>query len=342
MHLVTGGAGYFGEILVSHLLKRGLQVRVLDLNPLEGDMEGKVELLQGDIRDPHIVRRACQGVTHIHHNVAQVPLAKNRHLFESVNREGTRILLENALAANVEKVVYTSSSAIYGIPKTNPVTENTAPSPAEAYGQAKLEGENLCRQFIKQGLAVSIIRPRTILGHGRLGIFQILFEWIYQGGKVPILGKGDNLYQFIHADDLADACIRAALAPGNQDFNIGTDRFGSMYDSLIGLIQHAGTASRIRPLPRVLMEKLMKISSAFGLSPLGPYHALMYGRSLYFDSHKATQELGWSPRYSNIEMLCESYDWYCQHREEILARHHTSPHRSAIKQGILKLIQYLP
>ncbi|MEJ7743382.1 MAG: NAD-dependent epimerase/dehydratase family protein [Nocardioidaceae bacterium] len=89
-------------------------------------------------------------------------------------------------------MVYTSSSAVFGIPKSNPVFPDTPPTPVEAYGQAKFEGELLCRAAVSRGLDVSIVRPRTILGLGRLGIFGILFDWIADGAAVPVLGKGDN------------------------------------------------------------------------------------------------------------------------------------------------------
>jgi hypothetical protein len=84
----------------------------------------------------------------------------------------------------------------------------------------------------------------------------------------------------------------------------------------------------------------MNWTSALGLSPLGPYHALMYGRSLYFDVTRTQEELGWNSRWSNIEMICESYDWYLAHKDEI-ARGGGSPHRSAVSQGILGLVKYL-
>src|SRR4030095_10518627 len=122
------------------------------------------------------------------------------------------------------KVIYVSSSAVFGAPKSNPVTEETPPSPGEAYGRAKLEGETLCRYYANRGLDVTIIRPRTIMGHGRLGIFQILFEWIRGGYNIPVLGRGDNRYQFVHADDLADACLLSAERKGPSVYNCGTDR----------------------------------------------------------------------------------------------------------------------
>jgi dTDP-D-glucose 4,6-dehydratase len=85
----------------------------------------------------------------------------------------------------------------------------------------------------------------------------------------------------------------------------------------------------------------MKLTSALGLSPLGPYHALMYGRSLYFDITKAQQELGWQPRWSNDEMFVQSYEWYLRNREAILRAHGASHHRSAVRQGILSLVKHL-
>ena len=86
---------------------------------------------------------------------------------------------------------------------------------------------------------------------------------------------------------------------------------------------------------------LMQITSALGLSPLGAYHALMYGRSLYFDIRKAQRELRWQPRFSTDEMFAQSYDWYLANRENILNAHHASPHRSPVKQGILSLVKHL-
>lgn len=336
--LVTGGAGYFGEILVRKLAASGRRVRVLDLNRPEGYPDS-VETVVADIRDRAAVREACADVACVYHNVAQVPLAKDRDLFWSVNRDGTENLLAAAQAAGTRKVIYTSSSAVFGVPESNPVTEQTAPRPREAYGRAKLEGEVLCRQYAAGGLDVTIIRPRTIVGHGRLGIFQILFEWVRQGDNVPVFGRGDNVYQFVHSDDLADACLAAALREGPAVYNIGAEKFGTMRDTLEGLIRHAGTGSRVKSVPMGLFTLLMDVSSALGLSPLGPYHSLMYGRSLYFDIGKAKSELGWQPRYSNVEMICESYDWYLQNRDRILSQTGASAHRSAVRQGALRLLR---
>ena len=336
LHVVTGGSGYFGNLLVARLLERGDQVRVFDILDAD-DRPAEVEFIQGDIRDKRAVADAVAGADAVLHNVAMVPLAKDKDAFWSVNSNGTLNLLEACRSNNVKKVVYTSSSAVFGIPEQLPVDEYVTPRPAEAYGKAKLAGEEMCWRFADEGLDVSIIRPRTIMGHGRLGIMQILFDWIREGRNVPVFDGGHNKYQFVHADDLAEACILAAERPGPRAYNIGANRFGTMRETLQALVNHAQTGSRVKSVPSAPAVMAMKLTSALGMSPLGAYHSLMYGQDMYFDGERARQELGWSPRYSNEEMFCESYDWYLEHRDEVLAQTNASHHRSAVKQGVLDM-----
>lgn len=338
--LVTGGAGYFGDLLTRKLLERGYFVRILDIN-LPTDCYPGTEVLQADIRDPHAVLAACEGIDVVFHNAAELALAKNRDLMWCVNRDGTKNLLESCARRAVKKVIYTSSSAVYGIPRSNPVTEDTIPTPAEEYGRAKLAGEHLCREYAGKGLEASIVRPCTIMGHGRLGIFQILFEWIYQGQNVPVLDDGKNIYQFVHADDFAEVCIQASHLKGADQFNCGTDRFGTMREVLEHLCRHAGTGSAVKSLPSWPIVAAMNLSAGLGISPLGSYHASMYGRSFYFDISKARLKLGWDPHYSNNEMFIESYDWYLANRSTVLGSiHKGSQHQSALNQGVLKLLHW--
>ncbi len=219
-YLVTGGSGYFGSLLVARLATPGNHVRVLDLNDAS-DRPPAVEFVQGDVRDMPVVRAAVEGIDVVMNNVAQVPLARDAHLLRTVNVDGTANLLGASAAAGVAKVIHTSSSAVFGVPKSNPVMPNTVPSPMEAYGHAKLAAEWACLAAARDGLDVSIVRPRTILGHGRLGIFGILFDWIADGYDPIVLGDGANRYQFVHSDDLAEACVRAAATEGPDIFNVG-------------------------------------------------------------------------------------------------------------------------
>ena len=337
--LVTGGAGYFGTLLVARLVQAGERVRIFDLNDAE-DAPASVERIRGDIRDAAAVARACEGGDVIHHNVAMVPLAKDKAAFWSVNRDGARNLLEAALSAKTRKVVSMSSSAVVGAPSHNPVDDSTVPNPQEDYGRAKLAAEELCHEHVARGLDVTIIRPRTIMGHGRLGIMQILFEWVRQGKNIPVLGRGDNLYQFVHADDLADAAIKAGERSGPATYNVGAEKFGTMRETLEGLVAHAGTGSRVVSVPMSPAVTMMKVTSRAGLSPLGAYHSLMYGRAMYFDLTRTKRELGWTPRFGNVEMFCDSYDWYLRHRDEVLVRRGASHHRSPVRQGVLRAVSW--
>jgi len=339
--LVTGGSGYFGTILVDRLLAGGDRVRVLDVNPPSGRDAGAVEFVEADVRDLDAVRKACAGVDVVLHNVAQVPLARDRDLFWTVNVAGTANVLVAARDAGVGKVVHTSSSAIFGVPESNPVTEETPGRPVEAYGRAKLEAEMLCREAATGGLDVTVVRPRTILGHGRLGIMALLFELVAEGAPVFLLGSGDNRYQFVHASDLAEGCLLAAARPGATVYNLGAAEFGTMRETLQALVDHAGTGARLRSLPVKPAKLAMAAASRAGLAPFAPYHWLLYSESLWFDTTKARTELGWQPQHSNAGMVIESYEWFLAHRHDADtgARSH---HQSPVRLGLLKLLKRLP
>jgi nucleoside-diphosphate-sugar epimerase len=329
--LVTGGNGYFGRLLVARLVARGDDVRLLDIDVTGAPRDG-VEVIAADIRDARAVRDAVDGADVVYHNVAQVPLARDPALLRSVNVDGTATLLESCRVAGVGKVVHTSSSAVFGVPATNPVLPTTVPAPAEAYGAAKLAAEWACLRAASNGQDVTIVRPRTILGHGRLGIFGILFDWIADGADPIVMGDGTNHYQFVHADDLATACMLAADRAGPAVFNAGTDRFGTMHEALAHLCDHAGTGSTVRCLPTRPTALAMRASAALRVTPFAPYHWLMYARSMWFDIDHVRDALGWSPRWSNDEMLAESYDWFLAHRDDPTG---SSLHRRTARAGAL-------
>jgi nucleoside-diphosphate-sugar epimerase len=334
-YLVTGGSGYFGALVVARLHAAGHDVRVLDLNDAD-DRPTDVEFVQGDVRDRAVVADAVAGVDIVLNNVAQVPLAKDRDLLRTVNVDGTVNLLRASRAAGVDKVVHTSSSAVFGVPTSNPVMPSTVPSPMEAYGHAKLAAEWACLDAAREGLDVSIVRPRTILGHGRLGIFGILFEWIADGKNPIVLGDGTNRYQFVHSDDLADVCVRAAERDGPGVFNVGTDRFGTMRETLEALCAHAGTEATVRSLPAGPASLAMKLTAGLGITPFAPYHWMMYSKSMWFDLEHLRDELNWTPTWSTDEMFAQSYDWFVANRA-ITDDESASHHRRSSKQGALKL-----
>ena len=333
--VVTGGSGYFGTLLCNQLIDQGWYVKNIDINPPDS-FHNNYEFVQGDIRDLSKIEDSFNGVDTIFHNVALVPITKSND-YEATNLLGTKNTVDLAIKKKVKSFVYTSSSAVFGVPKKNPVSEHDLPNPAESYGKSKLDAEFLLSTYSKS-IDINIVRPRTILGHGRLGIFQILFDWIKKGWNIPVLGSGDNIYQFVHADDLASACILASESSGLNFYNVGSQDYCSMRETLETLCAHANTGSKVISLPSSTFELLMNISAKLKLSPLGPYHALMYGRSLYFDTKKVSYELNWKSNYSNKTAIIDSYDHYLRELNNISHKEFKSPHTSPMKQGVLKLL----
>src|SRR5262245_13967618 len=338
LHLVTGGSGFVGSNIARMLRARGENVRVLDLWRND-EHQPDIDFIRADINDHEAVTKAMRGVSFVHHNVALVPLAKAGRRFWTVNVDGTRTALEAARAAGVRMFCHMSSSAVFGRPAEMPITDRTELKPIEIYGRAKLAAEELVRQAGREGMPVSVIRPRTIVGPGRLGIFEILFDWIRDGANIYIIGPGTYPFQFIHVDDLAEVSILSALRERPGVFNAGADRFGSLRQDLGALIAHAGSTSRIRSLPVWLAIGSLTVLDKLRLSPLGPWHYKTYHKPFYFDVQPTKEALGWSPGYGNVDILTNAYDWFVKSRAEPHAFSGTSFHKQPVKQGILRLLK---
>lgn len=336
-HLITGGSGFLGNLIARRLHARGEQVRVLDLWE-DASRPKVIEFVKCDIRDAAGVARALAGIDVVHHNVALVPLTKAGGDFRAVNVDGSRIAAEQAVKAGVKTFIHMSSSAIFGSPEC-PVTNDSPFRPVEIYGRAKRDGELAVREVCARGkLPLIVIRPRTILGEGRLGIFQILFQWIQENRKIYVIGDGRQKFQFVHAHDLMDAYLLALDAGKPGIYNVGTNRFGTLREALEGVIAHARSTSRVASLPAGFTINTLRVLDWLRLSPLAPWHYLTYHKAFYFDVQPLL-DLGWQPRYSNDEMFRESWDWFGQHRDRLAAEAAASPHRSIVKQRVLGLLK---
>lgn len=338
LHLVTGGSGFLGSNIVRLLHERKESVRVLDLWR-DTSIPSGVEFFHGDINDPRAVAQAMTDVEYVHHAVALVPLAKAGRQFWKVNVEGTQVALRAAMHSGVRMFCHLSSSAIFGPKATMPITNETPPAPIEAYGIAKLRSEQAVLQAGRDGLPVSIVRPRTIVGPGRLGIFAILFEWIRDGANIPVIGSGNHLYQFVHVDDVAQAVIQCCIQGTCGVFNVGAETFGTLREDLSALVRHAGTKTRIKSIPPTLAIPVLALLDKTRLSPLGPWHYLTYHKPYYFDIAPTKSALGWSPRYSNQEILVQAYEWFISKRTEDPDAERKSSHRRPVRQGVLHLVK---
>jgi nucleoside-diphosphate-sugar epimerase len=214
----------------------------------------------------------------------------------------------------VRKVVFTSSSGVYGLPQKLPVDEDHPTRPLGAYGFSKLEAEALCREAVERGLDVTILRPMSLFGPRMSGIFVILFEWIRRGRPVFMLGSGANRVQASSAWDVADACIAAADSPRSKGgvFNVAADPPGvpTVLEEVRALIEHAGTGSRVVRIPALLLRNAARALNLVRLSPIVPEHYILADKNFMTDIQAAKDVLAWEPQYDNTRMLIEAYDWY--------------------------------
>jgi len=311
-YAISGGAGFLGLHLARYFGARGNDVRTLDVVPMDDPVERDVTEVRGDMRDGARARELCDGADVLIHAAAALPIRGSRREIMSVNVDGTKSLLSAARDAGVRRVVYISSTAVYGVPNVHPLYEDAPLVGVGPYGESKIACERLVEASALESV---VIRPKTFLGAERLGVFEILFDWIHDGRRIYVLGDGTNRYQLLAVDDLVDAVARACEADvAREVFNVGATAFGTVRSDLEALIAHAGTASRLRPVPARPAELALRALELARLSPLGEWHYKTASRDSFVDVSKAERLLGWRPAKSNVDTLAENYEWYAANR----------------------------
>ncbi len=337
---ITGGAGFLGVHLARRFLKDGNKVTLFDLADLDAqDLIGKVDFVKGDIRNTKALQKALKNQHFVVHAAAALPIQQSKKLIFSVNVDGTKNVLDSALQNKIMRLVFISTTAVYGVPKHLPETEEAPLDPIGYYGESKIAGENLCRDYIKKGLQINIIRPKTFLGPERLGVFELWFEAIYSGKKVFILGDGNNPYQLLAVSDVVDAIEKALSSRIHGEiFNIGAKEFGTWKTDLGAVIKEAKSKSRIFGFPVLPSQIILGILESVHLSPIAAWHYKTIAVPSYVSTEKAEKLLNWHPKKSNKDLLIESYKWYSKHRGEIIGKVGTG-HRVGWNFKVLNLIK---
>jgi UDP-glucose 4-epimerase len=234
--LVTGGAGFIGSNLVRALVERGDDVRVLDnfSTGNRGNLEGlELEVVEGELRSYERVHAATRGVEVVYHLGAlgsvprsvQDPLTSN-----AVNVEGTLNVLLAARDEGVRRVVFSSSTSVYGTSPQLPTSESTPTDPISPYGVTKLAAERYCISFsrVYDSLEAVVLRYFNVFGprqspHSQYAAAVPLFiAAIDAGDPITIYGDGEQSRDFTYVANVVDATIRAADAAGanGRAFNI--------------------------------------------------------------------------------------------------------------------------
>jgi nucleoside-diphosphate-sugar epimerase len=310
--LVTGGTGFLGAHICATLARDGHDVIAGDVHE-PPDHAGQA-FISLDVRDPVAVRAAVASVDIVVNNAALVPVTRSSlAVYRAVNVGGT----EHVLAAAKDTGAYVchiSSTSLYGVPAQLPIMPDTPFTPFEIYGYSKTEAERAVQRARAGGMIISSLRPRTIVGTGRLGLFDVIFPRIRDGKAVPLFGKGDNLLQLLDAADMCAAVARAIETRSNGSYNVGALRFGTVRQDFEALLAHAGTGSRLVGVPVPLIHALVRPLDAVGRSPFTPWHYMTAHVPFYCDVSTTIEELGWSPQRSNAEMLIDAYNWFLEHQ----------------------------
>ena len=224
------------------------------------------------------------------HAAAALPIQASRASIFAVNvdRHADACSTPRAPRASAASC-FVSSTAVYGVPKVHPIGEDAPLHGVGHYGESKIAAEAVARDAHRRGLETVIVRPKTFVGAERLGVFEILFDWIREGRRIPILGDGSNRYQLLAVEDLVDAVVRAAERAdvAGETLNVGATEFGTVRSDLEALIRHAGSASRLRPVPARPAEVALRALELLRVSPLAEWHYRTAHRDSFVDVSQA-------------------------------------------------------
>lgn len=338
--LITGGAGFFGVHLARRLLNdKDNIITLFDIAPLDAqDLIGKVKTIIGDIRNKTAVDKAVNGQNYVVHAAAALPILASKKKIFNINIDGTRNVLDACLRHKIKRLVFISSTAVYGIPKDLPEKETSALYPIGFYGESKVAGEKLCLEYSSKGLSVNILRPKTFLGTERLGVFELWYEAIYNGRRIFILGNGNNKYQLLAVSDLTDAVEKSLFTTvSGEIFNIGAQEFGSWREDLGYVIAHESSKSQITSLPTRFSQMILAALEFLHLSPIVAWHYKTMPVDSYISVEKAGKLLDWHPKKSNKQLLLESYLWYKKNRSQVIHKNGNT-HRVGWNFKILNLV----
>jgi len=303
--LVTGGAGFIGSHIVEELVKRGDTVRVLD-NFATGKREnltpfaGKIEMVEGDLRDFDTVKKAVQGMEYILHEGAlpSVPRSiADPVMSNDVNVKGTLHILVAARDEKVKRVVYASSSSIYGEAKARVKKETMPPSPLSPYATSKLAAETYCRIFYAiYGLETVVLRYFNVFGPRQDPLSQYSaaipkFITLMMDGKQPtIFGDGKQSRDFTYVHNVVQANLSAMIAPGA-----------------------AGKICNIACHRTVRLNKMIELLNEFLGTAIAPIHTSPRTGDIKFslaDISNARKYLNYSPMVSFEEGLRSTVEYF--------------------------------
>jgi len=340
--LVTGGSGFLGINLIRYLRHQGVtDITVLDLVEFDYPEKDEVNFIRGDIRNADDVRNAMKNIDWVIHTAAALPLYTKEEIF-STDIEGTRLLLQEALAQMVERFVHVSSTAVYGIPDHHPLKEDDELIGVGPYGIAKIEAEKVCLEYREKGMCVQIIRPKSFIGPERLGVFALFYDWAKDGKNFPMIGSGKNRYQLLDVEDLCEAiylCLIKDEELVNDIYNVGATDFTTMGEDYQAVLDRAGHGKKVIGTWAAPMIWALRILEFFKLSPLYKWVYETACEDSFVSTEKIEEKLKFFPKFSNKQALIRNYEWYLDNLHTFEGKEGGVSHRVPWGQGILKFFK---
>lgn len=323
-YVVIGGAGFLGMHLVDALIQDKQEVSVLDVAKYKGETSQKVEYQHFDIcnlasveafkfQEDDIVVHLAANQYHL-----KVPHGKEaaRDYFFGTNYYGTKNLLEAMDKQGCTKMIFFSTDMTYGKPQYLPVTPSHPQVPFGFYGESKKAAEELCYTYRKKGFAITIFRPRMILGPGRLGILSKLFRLMKMNFPVPLIGNGENCYQMVSVFDCVQAvkkCVQHDIP--NKEYNLGSDCPPTVYELLQDVISNVGSHSMLLRTNGNLVKCTLSFLETLGISPMYREQYEIADENYILDIQDTKKDLDWHPEYNDKDMLYQAYEFYKEQKK---------------------------
>jgi len=314
MIYVFGGNGFVGSFLANKLAELNYDVTCCDLHDsLNGHISNVVNYQKCDIRDLSQIEQLQFHEQDIIVNLAanqyHLNVPKNRHdFFFETNVGGAENILKVAFKKGVLKGVFFSSDMVYGPPLYLPVDTKHSLNPVGPYGASKKQCENICQEYRKKGMKITIFRPRMINGPGRLGILKKLFFCIKKNLPVPTIGNGKNHYQMISVFDCVSAVICAIEKDfPNKEYNLGSLLSPDITTLLKKTILEAKSRSPVIHLPGTMTKMILSFFDKIGFTIMYPEQYVIADLEYVLDIAETEKDLSWKPRYNDCDMLIEAY-----------------------------------
>ena len=324
--LITGGTGFIGSQLALRCLQRGDAVRVFGQLNTAAETENVrmieeqgAEIMLGSVTETEKIFQAVKGVEVVFHlAAAQHEVNVPDRVFWDVNVKGTKAILAACIQSGVRRFVHGSTIGVYGSALTGMMSEDSVLKPDNLYGKTKLAGEQAVIAASEQ-LPVVVIRISETYGPGDRRLLK-LFKGIDKN-LFFIVGNGDNIHHLIYIQDLIDGFLMAADQSGNDGeifVLAGREPLTTteMIHTIADVLGQPPPRLKLPLFPFMLMAMVMeKTLKPLGIQP--PLHRrrmAFFIKSFLFSQKKASDQLGFNPRFSFYQGASETADWYKQRR----------------------------